>query len=124
VTDTLVGLWSMSLLITVASDQNSWLSRVLSYKPLVFIGTFAYSIYLIHAPLLQILWQYLFVPFQSRPLLMFAVLAIIGTPIIIGLSYIFFLAFERPFLNKGKKTSRSATKVEAALQPRIVRFYE
>jgi peptidoglycan/LPS O-acetylase OafA/YrhL len=103
--DYFVGLWSMALLITISLNPNHWLAKFLNYQPIVFLGTFAYSIYLIHAPLLQILWQYVFTPFQSQPLLMFAALSVFGTPIIIGLSYLFFLGCERPFLSKGKKVS-------------------
>lgn len=103
--DYFVGIWSMALLIMVSLNEDNWLSKFLNYQPIVFLGTFAYSIYLIHAPLLQIFWQYVFIPFQSQPLLMFAALSLVGTPVTIGLSYLFFLACERPFLSKGKKVS-------------------
>ncbi len=103
--DYVVGGWCMTLLVMLAVNDRGWLSKVLSYRPLVFVGTFAYSIYLIHAPLLQIIWQYLFVPWQTNDLLMFSLLSIVGTPIIIGLSYIFFLLCEQPFLNQRQKSN-------------------
>ncbi len=110
--DYCVGLLSMSLLVTVAMNEGGWLWNVLSYKPLAFIGTFAYSIYLIHAPLLQIFWQYLFAPLQKTPLLMFAALLFIATPAIVGLSYIFYLGCERPFISKGKKRNQPSPSPE------------
>ncbi len=67
--DYCVGLLSMSILVTAALNERGWLCNLLSWKPLAFIGTFAYSIYLIHAPLLQFFWQYLFAPIQKTPLL-------------------------------------------------------
>lgn len=114
--DYFVGAWSMSLLILGSLDDGNRISKFLNYKPLVFLGTFAYSIYLIHAPLLQIFWQYVFTPLHDKPLAMFAALAIVGTPIIVGLSYLFFLLCERPFLGKGKKNRESSVS-ETALQP-------
>jgi len=102
-TDYVVGWWSTSLIIAVSGNTHPKISGALRWKPLVFTGTFAYSIYLIHAPLLQVLWQYLLVPFQNRPLLMFAALSFIGMPLILILSYLFFLVCERPFLRRKEK---------------------
>jgi peptidoglycan/LPS O-acetylase OafA/YrhL len=101
--DYLVGVWTMALLATVAGNPEGWLGRALSFRPLVFVGTFAYSLYLIHAPLLQVLWQYVFWPLQGQPLWMFAALALVGTPFIIGFSYGFFLVCERPFHRLGAR---------------------
>ena len=100
-----------------ASAEANWLNRILSWRPLVFVGTFAYSIYLIHAPLIQVLWQYVFVPLQSRPVPMFLALCFVGTPLIVGVSYLFFLACERPFLNRRKRETMAETERDAALSP-------
>jgi peptidoglycan/LPS O-acetylase OafA/YrhL len=97
-----VGLWSMSALIATSVNREAWPHRMLALPPIAFVGTFAYSIYLIHAPLLQILWQYVFVLLQPHPVRMFAALTVLGIPAIIVVSYIFFLAFERPFLRRPK----------------------
>jgi len=97
-----VGLWAMSALIMTSVDRNAWHHKILSFRPLVFTGTFAYSIYLIHSPLLQILWQYVFAPLQPYPLRMLSALMFLGIPAIIGASYLFFLLFERPFVRKRK----------------------
>lgn len=98
--DYLAGAWSTSLLIMTACNEGSWVRKALAAKPLVFVGTFAYSLYLIHAPLLQVLWQYAFVPLQDRPLAMLGALIFVGGPLIVGVSYGFFLVFERPFLSR------------------------
>ncbi len=115
--DFFVGLWAASLLVAASNAQITWLDRVLSWRPLVFVGTFAYSIYLIHAPLLQVLWQYVFVPLQGRPVPMFLALCFVGTPLIVGVSYLFFLACERPFLNRRKRETMAETERDAALSP-------
>ncbi len=103
--DAFAGLLSMSLLIAVSCDESFLLTRLLAWRPLVFIGTFAYSIYLIHAPLLQVLWQYPLASLQDKPLMMFLSLATLGTVLIVAASYLFFLACERPFLKLRKRRS-------------------
>ena len=115
--DLFVGLWAASLLVAASNVQITWLDRMLSWRPLVFIGTFAYSIYLLHAPLIQLLWQYVFVPLQNRPVSMFLALSLVGTPLIVGVSYLFFLCCERPFLNRRKRETMSETERDAALSP-------
>ena len=117
VADYIVGAWSMILLVAVSCNERGWMSKLLSCKPLTFVGTFAYSIYLIHAPLLQFLWQYIFTSLQTKPLSMFVALTMIGTPAIIGSAYVFFLAFERPFFGRGKKRDKPLLAAVAELQP-------
>jgi peptidoglycan/LPS O-acetylase OafA/YrhL len=72
---------------------------VLSWKPLVLVGGFSYSLYLIHAPLLQVVWQYGLHPLGLGASATFALLGLVGVPLIVGVSYLFFLAFELPFLS-------------------------
>jgi peptidoglycan/LPS O-acetylase OafA/YrhL len=56
-----LGLFMVGLLVAGA-DPDSRLSRVLGFRPLAFIGAFSYSVYLIHVPLLALLWQHIFHP--------------------------------------------------------------
>ncbi len=98
--DLIMGIWSSCLLITLASQKESLLKRLLCWKPLPFLGTFAYSIYLIHAPLLQVISQYLLMPLSLSPLLELVFLVVIGLPIILSMSYLFFWWCERPFIAK------------------------
>jgi peptidoglycan/LPS O-acetylase OafA/YrhL len=105
--DIILGIWAMCLLVMVAQRESGWVYNFLSWKPLAFLGTFAYSIYLIHAPLLQVISQYLLPSGLSSALQKFLILSLIGTPLIIAMSYLFFLVCERPFLRKKAKTSES-----------------
>ena len=52
--DMLVGLLATLLLIMAARPQPTWVRKFLSIKPLAFLGTFSYSIYLIHVPVQQL----------------------------------------------------------------------
>jgi peptidoglycan/LPS O-acetylase OafA/YrhL len=53
-----VGAWSASMLVLLRIDGLPLLNRVVSSKPAVALGKMGYSIYLLHAPLLQIVYQY------------------------------------------------------------------
>ena len=103
--DVIVGLWASSFLVLTSRQPHAWHHRLLSFKPLVFVGTFAYSIYLIHAPLLQLFWQYAFQFLVPHPTRMLLALVLIGVPSILVASYVFFLLFELPFLHGRRKAA-------------------
>jgi peptidoglycan/LPS O-acetylase OafA/YrhL len=96
--DVLVGLTALSLLVQLAARPRSALHRLLSLRPLTRIGAFSYSLYLVHAPLQQLLWQYALRPLGLGEDATFWLLALVGTPLILGCAYLFFLVLERPFL--------------------------
>jgi peptidoglycan/LPS O-acetylase OafA/YrhL len=100
--DVIFGCWALSLLMLISGDQLPILKRVLSIRPLVFVGTFAYSIYLIHAPLIQLVWQYLINPLHLSEIRGYYLMITLGTLLIIFVSYWFYRAFERPFMNHTK----------------------
>ena len=95
----------MLLLISASQASKKHILNLLSWKPLVWIGTFSYSIYLMHAPMIQIIWQYLLLPFKSNDGLTFFLLAIPGTLLIVVMCYPFHLICERPFMNTKRSKS-------------------
>lgn len=94
--DYLVGASAMCAMVWLAKRPDSALAHILSWKPVSWVGVFAFSTYLIHAPLIQIAWQYLFAPFQSQPVLMFWLLSTLGMGLIYGCSYLFYRLVEQP----------------------------
>jgi peptidoglycan/LPS O-acetylase OafA/YrhL len=98
VLDVLVGLTTLSVLVMLAAHPAGALHRLLSVSPLARIGVFSYSLYLVHAPLQQLLWQYFLRPLALGEDATYWLLALVGTPLIVGCAYLFFLALERPFL--------------------------
>jgi peptidoglycan/LPS O-acetylase OafA/YrhL len=96
--DVCFGGCAAAVLVIAAQNPSGWLRRFLGFKPLVWIGTFSYSLYLIHAPLLQLLWQYPLAPLQSQANVMCLTLIAVGGPLIVLAAYIFHLGCERPFL--------------------------
>ncbi len=115
--DTLCAFATLSLLVAAGRRGENRLRDFLSLKPLVFTGTFSYSLYLIHAPLLQFIWQYALHPLHLGDTCEFVLLLLAGNPLILGAAYIFFLFGERPFLNRpgvpvSKGTSPSQKKLK------------
>jgi peptidoglycan/LPS O-acetylase OafA/YrhL len=96
--DYLIGICAAFLLIGAVSSTDRLWVRWLGLRPLTWVGTFSYSLYLIHAPLLQIIWQYGLYPLHLTHEMTFALLALPGTAVIILCSYIFYQVCERHFL--------------------------
>jgi peptidoglycan/LPS O-acetylase OafA/YrhL len=95
--DVVVGVVSMCLLITCGHWPRNPLSRIASSKPIVRIGKFSYSLYLVHFPVQQVLWKYIVLPMNLGKVMTFGVMATAGTAVILAFAYGFYLLFERPF---------------------------
>jgi peptidoglycan/LPS O-acetylase OafA/YrhL len=93
-----IGVMTASALAAAARSESGALNRVFSWPPLVAIGTFSYSLYLIHAPLLQVMWQYGLVPLGISNESMLGWLLSLGLALVIACSYAFFRLFEAPFM--------------------------
>lgn len=104
ITDIVYGICFASFLVACSRNatqmgSQNFLRRLFSWKPLAFTGTFAYSIYLIHAPLLQLLTQYILFPLKLPPFLSASILATGGITVLLPVCYLFFTCCEKPFLN-------------------------
>jgi peptidoglycan/LPS O-acetylase OafA/YrhL len=108
-----VGLLATSLLVLASRPLPSRVGRFFSFRPLVFIGTFSYSLYLIHAPLLQILWQFLLRPAHVSDGFAFCFLMTVGLLVVLVCAYGFHLVFEAPFMRaaRGVRTAEGAVPV-------------
>ena len=118
ITDILFGLVSSALIIYCFKRELVYKKSVLfSWRPVVFLGSFAYSVYLFHAPLLQLLTQYALSPLHLSSYSSVLILMIPGTAVILGIIYVLFLFCELPFLNLLKTSSKSATGIETVKSP-------
>lgn len=102
---------------TNSSGSVKWLKNALSWQPLVFFGSFAYSIYLIHAPILQVLSQYIIAPLHLSRYNSALLLLALSLVVIIPLAYLFFICCERPFMKLGKKKSVAQVEQAAIASP-------
>jgi peptidoglycan/LPS O-acetylase OafA/YrhL len=118
VLDLLVGVTAASLLIVSSSTEDNGASRLFSWKPLVMVGTFSYSVYLLHAPLLQVFWQYVARPANLSQTVTFVSLMTIGLALVLGLSYGFYRVFEEPFMRRSS-ASRLRNAIPAETPVRV-----
>jgi len=80
------------------------LSRLLRARALVWVGVISYSVYLLHQPLLFLLVTRCG-PYLSGSREILAADVLLFLPIIIGLSFLFYVQVERRFLNKPRPGS-------------------
>jgi peptidoglycan/LPS O-acetylase OafA/YrhL len=93
-----VGLAGALLLIAVARNERSIVRRVANFPPIVWIGGFSYSLYLLHFPLQQLIWQLFVQPYRLSKITGFLIVAGPGTAIIVLVSFAFYRVFEKPFM--------------------------
>jgi len=99
--DFISGIGAACLLVVISQNlagPSRVLREALSRRPLVTLGTFAYSVYLVHFPMLQVIWQYGISHLHTGKPMGLAILVAVGCPIALGLCYLFHLAFELPFM--------------------------
>jgi peptidoglycan/LPS O-acetylase OafA/YrhL len=98
--DVVVGVGTVATLLAAAwSGRANPIRAILEWRPLVWIGGFSYSLYLIHAPLVQVLWQYLFHPLGLGDTATHMLLLVVGGPLVVLAAWGFWWFSERPFLN-------------------------
>ena len=73
----------------------------------MFVGTFSYSLYLIHFPFVHGVGNYLRPHIHSQPALLISYMILLPAAAIL-LSYLFFLVAERPFLKKSVRAAIAA----------------
>lgn len=85
--------------------------RLLESKMVFHLGLISYSLYLIHAPVLAICYSVILQWHLTSYVALTAMIGI-GLPCSLAMSYIFFLAFEQPFLSKpGLQGAENLTKL-------------
>ncbi|BDI28761.1 hypothetical protein CCAX7_008120 [Capsulimonas corticalis] len=97
IADLVTGLGACCLLIAASQARSGVVTRILSLRPLVAIGSFSYSLYLIHWPILELAQQHLIDPSHLSDTGKFLAYAIAIWPPIIGVSYLYYRCFELPF---------------------------
>ena len=75
-------------------------ARALSTRPLVEVGHLSYSLYLIHAPVLGIVYDYVVRPSTRTAEAAFLLSLVLAVPACMLSAYCFYRLFERPFLRR------------------------
>lgn len=121
--DAVAGALTATMLILLSRQQPGIIAtrarRLLAWQPLVWLGTMTYSIYLLQWPLLRLCWWLMYMPPLKSTSISFKALLFFGValPVMGGLCYIFFMLFERPFLNKHKRHALTPTAPPVGLAP-------
>jgi peptidoglycan/LPS O-acetylase OafA/YrhL len=95
--DLVVGAAVALLFVTAGGAAAPLTARLLSLRPIVGLGTFSYSLYLIHGPLVLLAAALLLRVHAGATLSAVAYAALI--PLVVGLAYAFYRVAERPFLS-------------------------
>jgi peptidoglycan/LPS O-acetylase OafA/YrhL len=102
VPDFLVGAATVCAMIALTQaaqrGQQPWALRVLERAPLVSLGHFSYSLYLLHAPSLALFFVIAREIGLGMTSIQFFILGV-GLPVTVMASYVFYLVFERPFIS-------------------------
>lgn len=97
--DTLIALATASLLLGATRIEAKPIRLWLEQRALLVVGTFSYSLYLIHAPILHMIRQYVVDPLAMPAPGQFVLLLVVGAPLSLLAAFAFFLACERPFMS-------------------------
>ena len=91
------------LLLMAVSISKTPLRRLFNNKLMVRLAFFSYSIFLLHQTTAyyfsELMKKILRLPGETR----FYILITVGFLLVVGISYVFFLIFERPFLSNHLK---------------------
>lgn len=103
--DLCAGIATIGLIVAMHLGTASRTAQAMSWRPLAGIAAFAYSIYLIHAPLLQIGWLTMVRPLHAAPLVQLLILWVVLCPVIVAISYGFYRVAEKPFVPSSKRST-------------------
>jgi peptidoglycan/LPS O-acetylase OafA/YrhL len=109
------GLWASSLFVSLRLGLfPAWFARVFTNRASVALGRIGYSSYLVHAPILQLVFIYLMKPlvdWRFRQPLMVTVSVVAS----LAVATLFYLVAEKPF----HEISRRAGAPRAVAAPRV-----
>ncbi|KAB8190735.1 acyltransferase family protein [Nonomuraea phyllanthi] len=95
--DLAVGPAAGLLLAGVATGRPVRLVRLLDTRPLRRLGSFSYSLYLIHAPLVVMVNRLVVAPHVPPGMPVFVLTLVLGVPVSVGTAWLFASVFELPF---------------------------
>jgi peptidoglycan/LPS O-acetylase OafA/YrhL len=91
------------LLVGLAVGHPAPLVRLLDSRPTRSLGLSSYSLYLIHGPIVIVVWERVVFPRYHHGTTAFLVMVTLVVPLTIVLARMFASVFERPFLRHGSR---------------------
>jgi peptidoglycan/LPS O-acetylase OafA/YrhL len=111
--DLLVACAAIAFIVAMAIGRAPTSVRFLSWKPVAGLGVFSYSLYLVHAPLLQVFWQLVIQPLSLNRDGNLVLIWAAGVPTMLVAAYFFYHLAERPFVEMAARRRQSAGKGRA-----------
>jgi peptidoglycan/LPS O-acetylase OafA/YrhL len=105
------------LLAAVATGRPRLLVRLLDTRPLNSLGSFSYSLYLVHLPIIMVISRRIAAPLVGRGEQAFWITLVLGVPISLVAAWVFASIFELPF-----QRHRSYRALTAAARARSTRL--
>jgi peptidoglycan/LPS O-acetylase OafA/YrhL len=117
--DLLFGVAVAAGLLLASTTTGAWRERTLGSAPAVALGAFSYSLYLMHAPVLDLIDKYVIEPSGASGVGAFALELVVALPAILVVCYAFYRVFERPFLARRDLASLRTLPAYAWLVARV-----
>jgi peptidoglycan/LPS O-acetylase OafA/YrhL len=117
--DLLFGVAVAAGLLLASTTTGAWRERTLGSAPAVALGAFSYSLYLMHAPVLDLVHKYVIAPSGTTGVGAFALELAVALPAILVACYAFHRVFERPFLERRDLASLRTLPAYAWLVARV-----
>ncbi|HEY0383159.1 MAG TPA: acyltransferase [Candidatus Elarobacter sp.] len=113
--DVAVGVAIAAFFVAAARHERFVGARVFSTRALLVLGSFSYSLYLVHAPLLRVFAAALA---RAHTGTVFNVVAYVAfVPFVIGVAYAVYRVAERPFFSAFARETIDAHRAEVVLAP-------
>ena len=96
--DLLVGAASAAGIAWMSASGANPAQRLFSGFPMRNLGVFSYSLYCVHQPVMWLVWHFVITRLAADTTVRFLWLVAVGLPVVLGASWAFSLAFEKPFL--------------------------
>lgn len=95
--DLAIGPAAGLLLVSVATGKPALLVRLLDTRPVRRLGSFSYSLYLIHSPLVVMVNRLVVAPHVAPGMPAFLLTLAVAVPVSVGTAWLFASVFELPF---------------------------
>lgn len=109
-----VGL-AAGCLLMAGCLRDRYVTKILCSPTLQKIGAFSFSLYLLHMPMVQIVWQYCIRPYGFPDYVQFILIVVLGAPVALLASYVFYWLVERHFVSDQKPSKPEEPTVTQSL---------
>lgn len=112
--DLLVACATIAFVVAMSIGKAAGATAFLSWRPIAGLGLFSYSLYLVHAPLLQVFWQLAVQPLGLDRNGSLIAVWVAGVPVMVVAAYLFYRVAERPFVEiaQRRQAAQRAAPVE------------